>query len=527
MAWRRIALLLLAAGLIAGCGATPDPAPQPAPAPEIRLRENQGALKTASWRAAAAAEAERLRLLRLAIRRARASRTVAGALRYARLTKKITRKTYARHRRTYAAARAAVARLDGARAAELATVLGTVDALAAQHLLRPSRLRPVFLVLNRNTAFWTRQPMPAVGQRVSFGAAVFQYYPGRGMQLQPLASWGKVNWLARTCLEDRALARRRAACPVPELRRAVNTLVGLAARRGGFLAWEHYFSWAGGTPPWISGMTQATAVSALARAARALDEPRWRKAAHDALGAFEAAPPLGVNGGDHFLMYSFSPGLRIFNGELQAVNGVGELASLHPDRRAHRLFRRGERGARAMVAASDTGAWSLYSFAGREATLGYHQLIEEFLGDMCDRTDRRVYCDAEQRFDRYEREPTRIGIAPLERLRARRTTTVRFSISKISSVKVRLYGRRGLAFSRDLTLPYGVHTVGWTPPSRGRFRLQIEAQGPSGPVGVKARTIDVKLPKPKPKKKKEKVRPNSPAAAPTGDERERGSARPR
>jgi hypothetical protein len=248
-------------------------------------------------------------------------------------------------------------------------------------------------------------------------------------------------------------------------------------------------------------MTQATAVSALSRAARALGEPRWRKAAHKALGAFEAAPPLGVNGGDHFIMYSFSPGLRIFNGELQAVSGVGELASLFDDRRAMRLFRRGERGARAMVAASDTGAWSLYSYAGREATLSYHQLIEEFLGDMCDRTDRATYCDAERRFARYEREPTRIGIAPLQRLRARHTTAVRFRISKISSVKVRLYDREGLAFSRDMTLPYGTHQVGWTPPKRGRYQLRIEAQGPSGPVGVKARRFRVVLPKPKPKPK--------------------------
>jgi hypothetical protein len=153
------------------------------------------------------------------------------------------------------------------------------------------------------------------------------------------------------------------------------------------------------------------------------------------------------------------------------------------------------------VEASDTGAWSLYSYAGREATLSYHQLIEEFLGDMCDRTDRAAYCDAERRFARYEREPTRIGIAPLQRLRARHTAAVRFRISKISSVKVRLYDREGLAFTREMTLPYGTHQVGWTPPKRGRYRVRIEAQGPSGPVGVKARTFRVVLPKPKPKKK--------------------------
>ena len=524
MARRRTASLLLLAGLMAGCGATPEPAPRPAPPPpEILSTENQGALKAASWRAAADAEAERVRLLRLAIRRAKRSPTVTGALRYALLTRRLTPAEHARRTREYNAARAAVRRLDGARAAELGSVLGVVDQLAAAHLLEPSRLRATFLLLRRNTEFWTRAPFPAAGQRVSYGPAVFQYYPGRGMQLQPLASWGRLNWLARTCLRDRTLARRRAACPVRELRTGVDTLLGLAAQRGDFLAWEHYFSWGGGTPPWISGMTQATAISALARASRALGEPRWRKAAHTALGAFEAPPPLGVDGGDHFLMYSFSPGLRIFNGELQAVSGVGELASLFEDRRALRLFRRAERGARAMVAASDTGAWSLYSYAGREATLGYHQLIEGFLGDMCDRTDRAAYCTAQRRFARYEREPTRIGIAPLERLRARRTTAVRFRISKISSVKVRLYDGKGLAFSRDMTLPYGTHQVGWTPPKRGRYRLRIEAQGPSGPVGVKARTFRVVLPKPKPKKKERRKEDQRPEP---GGEASRGSVIP-
>ena len=498
MARRRIALLLLVAGLC-GCGAVQEPAPIPTPVPEVRTTEYQGELKAASWRSAAAAEAERLRLLRIAIRRARRSPTVTGALRYALLTGRITPRTHGRLTNLYNQAAAATRRLTGARAAELQTVLGTVTTLAAQHRLTPSRLRPAFLVLRRNTEFWSREAMPASGHRTTFGddPAVFQYYPGRGMQLQPLASWGKVNWLARTCLEAPG------ACRARRLRRSVDFLLDLASRRGGFIAWEHFFSWGGGTPPWISGMTQATAVSALARAARALGEPRYRRAAHRALGAFTAPPPLGVDGGDHYLMYSFSPGLRIFNGELQAVSGIGELARLYRrDRLARRLFRRGERTARAMVAAADTGAWSLYSFAGREATLGYHQLIEEFLADMCEKTERRTYCLARMRFARYEREPTRIGIAPLRRLEARHTATVRFSISKVSTVRLRVYGERGLTMSRDLTLPYGVHTVGWTPPSRGRFRVKIEAQGPSGPVGVQSRRVRVLLPKPKPKRRK-------------------------
>ena len=66
---------------------------------------------------------------------------------------------------------------------------------------------------------------------------------------------------------------------------------------------------------------------------------------------------------------------------------------------------------------------------------------------------------------------------------------------------MQLYGREGLTYSRDLTLPYGRNQLGWTPPSRGRFKLRIEARGPSGPVGVQAQTFRVAAPKPKPKKK--------------------------
>jgi hypothetical protein len=501
---RRTVFLLLALG-VGGCGTVAEPPPRPAPPPEVRLHENQGSLKAASWRAAAAAEAERARLLAIAIRKARRSTTVAGALRLAQLTGQISPATHARLTGDYAAARTAASHLAGARGAELRYVLGTVDTLAAEHLLETSRLRPVFLILRRNTQFWTHAPFPVAAQRTTFGddPAVFQYYPGRGLQLQSLASWGKANWLAGECLRSRTRARRKAACPVSELRHTIDGLLSLAAHRGDFLGFEYYFAWGGGTPPWISGMTQATAVSALARAARALDEPRWRRAAHRALGGFTTPSPVGVDGGDHFLMYSFSPGLRVFNGELQAVSGIGTLSALYPqDREAGRLFRRGERTARTMVAASDTGAWSLYSYAGRESTLGYHQLIETFLGDMCKQTVRRIYCAAHDRFARYEREPTRIGIAPLRKLRARHAAIVRFSLSKVSTVTVQVFGKHDLTLTSGLQLPHGEHALVWTPPARGRYRVRIAAQGPSGPLGISMRKVHVVLPKPKPKKKR-------------------------
>src|SRR3954451_6188433 len=239
---RWLGLLVLGGGL-AGWAAVPRPPPKPPPPPEVRQTEDQGALKAASWRAAAAPEARGLARLPAAIERAKRSDTVTGALRYALLTERISPATHTRLTHDYNDARDALGRLTGARAAELATVLQTVNTLAAEHLLSPGRLRPAFLILHRNTEFWTHAPFPAAAQRTTFGRdpAVFQYYPGRGLQPQPLASWGKVNWLARECLTARSRARRRAACPVTQLRRTVDRLLDLAAPRGGFLAWEYYF----------------------------------------------------------------------------------------------------------------------------------------------------------------------------------------------------------------------------------------------------------------------------------------------
>ena len=88
-----------------------------------------------------------------------------------------------------------------------------------------------------------------------------------------------------------------------------------------------------------------------------------------------------------------------------------------------------------------------------------------------------------------------------------RASAIRFSISKISTVQVRIWGTRGMSLSRDIEMARGVRTLSWRPPGRGRFRIRITAQGPSGPLGVEQRTIRVTLPKPKPKKHKQRKTP--------------------
>src|SRR4051794_17949878 len=253
---RRVALVAALAVLCGGCGqlgggssftATAGrppaplaelPPPPPVQLPRLGPRELPLTVAVGYLRRDAAHKAafERWRLAELA--KARRSTTVAGALRRALLARHITHTEHDRLRGDYDAARAALARLGGVRRAELASVVATVDGLAAQHRLTAGRFAPVFLVLRRNREYWTRTAtLPVAHDRTTFGRdpAVFQYYPGQGMQLQQLAAWGRVNARLGLCL-------RGGRCPRALLRRQVNRLAGLAAKRDRFLAWEYYFS---------------------------------------------------------------------------------------------------------------------------------------------------------------------------------------------------------------------------------------------------------------------------------------------
>ena len=292
----------------------------------------------------------------------------------------------------YRGAREAARRLGGARGARGARrCCASVERLAAEDRLAPSRFPAVFLNLRRNTRTWTQAAFPRAGERRSFGAdpAVFQYVPGRGMQLHPLASWGQVNARLRGCLRKRARLRRARRCGGGSTRSR-----GSRARRGGFVAWEYYYAYAQGSPPWMSGMAQATAVQALSRAARAFDAPRYARMARRALGAFETPPPTGVA-----VRGRRRPALRHVLVRADAADPQRRAAGgqrparrrrARPQRRARRGWcARGDRAARAALGGFDTGAWSLYSAAGGESTLPYHQLTTGILGELCRRTDAR------------------------------------------------------------------------------------------------------------------------------------------
>jgi hypothetical protein len=371
--------------------------------------------------------------------------------------------------------------------------VATLEDLARRRLLTASRMPVLFLQLEQNTRWWARNAPPpppkpvggrrpcaggtgAGGARVVAGEMVFQWYAGQGLQIQQLATAGRANALVKACIEPNP----RLACDRDRVRTAMDGIERLAVDRGGFRAWEYYFAFGGGRPPWISGLSQGTMMQALTRGTQVLGDPRYLALARRAAGAFRTRAPVGVRvpagAGDHFLIYSFNPRLRVLNAFLQALVGLHDYAEASGDAAARRSFAAGERRARQEVPLADTGAWSRYSAGGAESDLGYHRLVRDFLGALCERTRRPVYCATGERFTRYLRERAGLRFLPAGTPRARRAVPVRFFLTKISCVTLRVTrdGRPVATVTR--VLGRGARSLAWVPPRAGTYRVEVEAR---------------------------------------------------
>jgi hypothetical protein len=406
----------------------------------------------------------------------------------------IDQATYDADRAIHRDVKRTIRSLDGTRRTELAGVLATVERMAARGSLRASRLPPLFLTLARNREWWSAQPLLASGQRVSFEGSelVWQYVPGQGVQLHPLANFGKLNAYANGRFRRLQNAQ------------LLDELMAVAVPRGGGLAWEYYFDYGGGRPPWVSSLAQGTALQAIAHSAAKLGRMgELLPAIQRGLTLFEQAPPTGVrvptDEGAHYAQYSFWPSLRIVNGFVQSLVGLYDVAQITGDARAAQLFADGERAARAEVPQFDTGAWSFYSRGAitRESDLHYHTLLRDFLASLCDRTGEPVYCTAESHFTGYLTVPPELALRTT-RVRGGKPGALRFSLSKIASAAVRVTapdGRTVLAVSAGV-LGRGARSVAWKVPRRaGAYTLRVDATDLAGNAASVEGPVEVLKPK--------------------------------
>jgi hypothetical protein len=416
--------------------------------------------------------------------------TVAGELKRLAAEGAIAPEVAAAHRATYSDARAKVKRFQGARKLELGGVVKDLEDMAKRDQLRPSRLPALFLTLQRNVEWWSTQRLLRAGERVSFAGSelVFQFYPGHGIQIQWLGTFGRLNgyWSGGRRYDARASA-------------LLDEALGLATERAGGLAWEYLFPFNGQAPPWVSSLAQGTGLQAMARSATRLGrQADVFPAALRGLAIFQTSPPAGVRvpegAGAHYLQYSGLPRLRVLNGFIQSLVGLYDFAALTGDATARSLFDAGDEAARAEVPTFDTGAWSLYSRGSikRESDLGYHTLLRDFLVALCARTAVVEYCGAHQHFTTYLTTPPTVEVLP-RTLRPDREGKLRFRLSKISRVTLRVArGTRTVATFAPGVLGRGTKSLPWRAPKRsGDYSVTITATDLAGNASTAAGEVAV------------------------------------
>jgi hypothetical protein len=259
-------------------------------------------------------------------------------------------------------------------------------------------------------------------------------------------------------------------------------MVPLATRRAGGLTWEYYFHFDGGSPPWTSAMSQGTGIEALTRAFKAFKDSSYLQLAHSALAVFTRAPGTGVavptSRGTRYVQYTFTPSTEIINAFLQALIGLYDYAQASGDPLAQRLFAAGDAEARWEVPHFDTGAWSLYQ-PGVEDTLDYHTLVTGFLQQLCARTGASVYCVTARHFQSYLKTPPQLTLLT-RRIRAKRSGTVRFRLSKFSHVGIVVLRGGGTVFETSADFGYGVRAFSVPALQRGSYRIHLAATDLAG-----------------------------------------------
>ncbi len=418
----------------------------------------------------------------------RGARAVKRAISRARRARRISRSAARSYLRTLSGSLRTLGRLRGSRRRELNSVVAGAERLALRGRLTSSRMPSVFVILRRNASFWGRRGSP--GRRVRFRGSelLFEHYSGRGLQLQPLVNWKRANLMHGAC------TRGERSCSRTRLARLVRELTRTASRRGrGFIAWEYYFSFGGGAPPWMSGMAQATAVQALGRASRLLDRPDYLVTARKALPAFSASAPVGVKargfrGGRHYLQYSFAGRLFVMNAFLQSVIGLYDYAEITGDERARELFAAAEPEAREEVPHFDLGDWSRYSYRGGEADREYHELLREFLASICSRLRTPVYCDTARRFRAYQTDPAVLDLKGPATAPQNQPTRIRFFVNKRSAVQVVVTREGDVGLDRTATFRRGEGSFEWTPKSAGPYTIRLSAKELRTGRGLRSRT---------------------------------------
>jgi hypothetical protein len=331
-------------------------------------------------------------------------------------------------------------------------------AALAGHLTQP-RAVTVFGQLRANDDYFARHGAPRNHTDIT-GAdgIVYRYFTGMCFEFHPLANFSALN--AHITAKDAAATQQLADAL---------TARGISLGKGG-VGWEYYFHFGGGRPPWLSGMAQAVAAQAFARAAALVpnESATLLREARAAYGAIPGRLTTELTAGPWIRLYSFRT-LAILNAQLQSVISLESYAQATGDAAAATLASQMKQAAVETLPRFDTGYWSDYSLAGVPAPLSYHQFVVQLLRKLA--PEDPMFGAEADRFAEYVKQPPafKLGNAPVGALR--------FWLSKPASVTI----ATAAGSETRLGLGAGWHTLRWRQPKRaGAYGITVTAIGPAG-----------------------------------------------
>jgi D-glucuronyl C5-epimerase C-terminus len=306
--------------------------------------------------------------------------------------------------------------------------------------------------------------------------AVYRFFTGHGFVFHPLANFARLNGLA-TSKDEAGTAELASA------------LLARAVPFGRSLLWQYDFPFGTGRPPWTSGMAQAVAAQALARAGQLLSDQTLLDAADSAYASVAQLLSPSSPAKPWIALYSFDR-IPVLNAQLQAAISIGDYATISGNTAAAAAASRMTDAAQALLPKFDTGYWSLYSLRGNESPLAYHDYVIDLLRKLASRTGEPVWGEKADRFETYESEPPLIlvrspppTVYPHPEDGFRDAAPIRFWLSKASTVTLIADGRRVTA-----TLDHGENTLYWEPDDAepGTYHPYLTAVPSAGPRAEQA-----------------------------------------
>ena len=312
------------------------------------------------------------------------------------------------------------------------------------------RALALFTQLEQNLDYFETHRVP--GERVDVtgdDGVVYRWFAGRGLEFHPLASFSALN--------NAAAARNADAT-----RTLADALLARAIPRGRRLIWEYSFRYGFGRPPWASGMAEALAAQALARAGALLGDSGLTAAASR---AFAAVPPLllQTTAGPWIRLYGFDREI-VLNAQLQAALSLSEYGATAGDAAASALAQRLAAAAKALLPRFDTGDWSRYELGGGYAPLDYEQYVTTLLAKLAAQTQDPFWADAALRFQHYLGPPQVTEGAPPATIYPQPqdgwldVASIPITLSQRASVTLSVAG-----VVRTYRLSGGPHVLTWAP----------------------------------------------------------------